>query len=100
MVMVPMAISSMNEAIAPLGWFTAKKMLGAAIAIEHAANNRRPLRRFALMRSPSQPPTRRPMAPTAPTEMADTLLASRRLISWKRYRNGVWKALMAYMLKL
>src|ERR1700689_2564882 len=40
------------------------------------------------------------MAPTAPTEMAETLLASLRLISWNRCRNGVWKALMAYMLKL
>src|SRR5216684_4698656 len=75
-------------------------MLGAAIAIEHAAHSKRPSRRFALILSATQPPARRPMAPTAPTEIAETLLACLRPISWNRCRNGVWKALMAYMLKL
>src|ERR1700676_3582991 len=75
-------------------------MQGAAIAIEHADSSKRPSRRFALILSANQPPARRPIAPTAPTEMADTLLASLRFISWNLCRNGVWKALIAYILKL
>src|SRR3981189_1773785 len=75
-------------------------MQGAAIAIEQADSSKRPSRRFALILSANQPPASRPMAPTAPSETADTLLAPLRLISWNRWRNGVWKALMAYMLKL
>ena len=58
-------------------------------AMEHADSNKRPSRRFALKRSANQPPANRPMAPTAPTEMAETLLACLSPISWNRCRNGV-----------
>src|SRR6266702_4799755 len=98
--MVPVIINAMNGAIAPYGWLRATKIQGPARAMQQAAVSRRPFLRFAAILSASHPPASSPMAPTAPTEIADTLLASRRLIAWKRCRNGVWKALMAYMLKL
>jgi len=60
---------------------------GRAIAIEHAAHSNRPSRRFALILSATQPPASRPMAPTAPTEIAETLLACLSPISWKRCRK-------------
>src|SRR5260370_40872190 len=75
-------------------------MAGAGTAIEYAAQSRRPSRRFALILSSSQPPASRPMAPTAPTEIAETLLACLKPISGNRCRNRGWKALMAYMVKM